>query len=399
MSTWLDTLRERMKPPRRLSFTRGGKYFAGMTLLVGLGAINTGNNLLFLVLGMMLSLIVASGILSEAVLRKLRVRRQLPKRCFAHRTAPGEFLLDNPKIYPSLSVEVVEMTATCEVGPLAGREIGRSYYPWWRLWKSGTDDDSRAVGRGYTVRIDAGDEQRLDAVYRFPARGVFDLEGLSLTTRFPFSFFEKAREQSAPAEVVVYPSPEPPGDWAWSFFGTLGDVSADESGRGDEYFGLREYRPGEDKRLIHWKRSAARGELIIREQERESSRAVVIHLCNATGRSAAERHLVQPAFEEALRRVAGLIEQLSDRGWEIGLRTFDRRIPTTQGDTDALLRALATVELHDDLPDRPLTASDDEHEADVLVAFPRAANRLTGAWDEMLEIDFDPSEAGDEFPH
>ncbi|MFB6375371.1 MAG: DUF58 domain-containing protein, partial [Bradymonadaceae bacterium] len=116
-----------LQPPRRLSFTRGGKYFAGMTLMVGLGAINTGNNLLFLVLGMMLSLIVASGMLSEAVLRKLRVRRQLPKHLFAHRTAPGEFLVENPKVYASLSVEVVEMTATCEVGPLAGRELGRTY--------------------------------------------------------------------------------------------------------------------------------------------------------------------------------------------------------------------------------------------------------------------------------
>ncbi|MFB6375370.1 MAG: DUF58 domain-containing protein, partial [Bradymonadaceae bacterium] len=81
---------------------------------------------------------------------------------------------------------------------------------------------------------------------------------LALTTRFPFSFFEKAREQEAPGEVVVYPTPAAPGDWSSSFFGALGEVPTDEAGRGDEYFGLREYRPGEDKRLIHWKRSASR---------------------------------------------------------------------------------------------------------------------------------------------
>ena len=48
-----------------------------MTLLVGFGAINTGNNLLYLLLGMMLALILLSGVLSETTLRKLRVRRRL----------------------------------------------------------------------------------------------------------------------------------------------------------------------------------------------------------------------------------------------------------------------------------------------------------------------------------
>ena len=46
--------------PRKLKFTREGKYFLGITLGVGFAAINTGNNLLYLLLGMMLSLIIVS---------------------------------------------------------------------------------------------------------------------------------------------------------------------------------------------------------------------------------------------------------------------------------------------------------------------------------------------------
>src|SRR5690554_7568268 len=99
------------RPPRRLSFTSAGKYFVLITIGIGFGAINTGDNLLFLLLGMMLSLILASGILSEAVIRRLHAERNLPHRIFADSNAPGSFLVSNPAGWPSLSIEVVERGA------------------------------------------------------------------------------------------------------------------------------------------------------------------------------------------------------------------------------------------------------------------------------------------------
>ena len=64
-ATRLGRLRRRLRPPRKLKITREGKYFIGITFGVGFAAINTGNNLLYLLLGMLLSLIVVSGVLSE----------------------------------------------------------------------------------------------------------------------------------------------------------------------------------------------------------------------------------------------------------------------------------------------------------------------------------------------
>ena len=69
-----------LRPPRRLKLTREGKYFIGITFGVGFAAINTGNNLLYLLLGMLLSLIVVSGVMSELSLRHLTVARRLPPR-------------------------------------------------------------------------------------------------------------------------------------------------------------------------------------------------------------------------------------------------------------------------------------------------------------------------------
>ena len=70
----------KFKPPRRLKFTREGKFFVGITLGVGFAAINTANNLLYLLLGLLLALIIVSGVMSELSLRNLTVVRRLPLR-------------------------------------------------------------------------------------------------------------------------------------------------------------------------------------------------------------------------------------------------------------------------------------------------------------------------------
>ena len=62
-------LRRRLRPPRRLQFTREGRIIVLLSVGVGFAAINTGNNLLYLLLGWLLSFIIASGILSEQTLR------------------------------------------------------------------------------------------------------------------------------------------------------------------------------------------------------------------------------------------------------------------------------------------------------------------------------------------
>src|SRR5690554_1151873 len=115
---WRRRARRFLKPPRQLAFTSSGKYFVLMTLAVGFGAINTGNNLLFLLLSMMLSLIIASGILSEAVLQKLEAHRIAPQRLYAGMPAPAHFRLVNPKTWVSLSIEVSEGRMRALKGPM-----------------------------------------------------------------------------------------------------------------------------------------------------------------------------------------------------------------------------------------------------------------------------------------
>ena len=74
---------------RGLRQTPEGLIFLLMTLGVGMGAVNTGNNLLYLVLGLMLSLILLSGMLSDVVLAGVRPVRRLAPACVRQRAVPG----------------------------------------------------------------------------------------------------------------------------------------------------------------------------------------------------------------------------------------------------------------------------------------------------------------------
>ena len=69
----------RLRAWRRISFSSGGLAFTLGTMAVGLAAMNTGNNLLYLLLGSMLGFITVSGWLSEQAIRGLNIERRHPR--------------------------------------------------------------------------------------------------------------------------------------------------------------------------------------------------------------------------------------------------------------------------------------------------------------------------------
>jgi uncharacterized protein (DUF58 family) len=245
-------LRRRLRPPRRLSFTREGKIIVILSVGVGFAAINTGNNLLYLLLGWLLSFIIASGILSEMSLKLLTVERRPPPRVFAGEPFLMEVVIKNGK--PNRA------SYSIEVEDLQGK----------------TPIDKRC----YFLKIPEAKSQRTSYRHTFVRRGLYTLTGYRLATKFPFALFRKSRDVDSALDVLVYPArvavPRPPPRAA-----TRGDAIADRLGRRGEFFGLRERRAGDDRRDVHWKSSARSGRLLVREYEDELARRVVIAVDNA----------------------------------------------------------------------------------------------------------------------
>src|SRR5690349_12236948 len=168
----------RFRPPRKLKLTREGKYFIGVTFGVGFAAINTGNNLLYLLLGMLLSLIIVSGVMSELSLRELSVIRRLPPRAQVGRAHLVEIEVFNHKRrVPSYAIEVEDLRA-------------------------GQPADKRC----FFLKISPRSAQ-VAAYRRTPARRGRDRHvGFRVATRFPFGLFEKSRELSADGDLIIYPA-------------------------------------------------------------------------------------------------------------------------------------------------------------------------------------------------
>ena len=330
--------RRRLRPPRRLSFTREGRLIVLLSVGVGFAAINTGNNLLYLLLGWLLSFIIASGVLSEATLRALVVDRNPPPRIYAGEPFLMEVVIKNTKPKrASYSIEVEDL-------------------------EGGVPLDKRC----YFLKIPEGKHQRTSYRHTFVRRGLYTFTGYRLATKFPFALFRKSRDVDAPLELLVYPArvsvPRPPPRSA-----TRGDAIADRLGRRGEFFGLRERRVGDDRRDIHWKSSARLGRLLVREYEDELARRVVIGVDNALPTDVREAigdgaltpaHEAQvTAVERAISVAASLAAAYLEVGWSVEVIARGLHVPLGTGRMHEakIARALALVPyVSDDVAFAPL---------------------------------------------
>lgn len=313
--------RQRDRPARRtLRFTREGKYLVAITLGVGFAAINTGNNLLYLVLGMLLAMIIVSGVLSEQTLRGLRVRRELPRQVFAGRPFLTGIALTNDKsTLPSFSVQVEDV--------IDGRPLAK---------------------KCYFLKVPAGARQHTSYRAEFDRRGRYVYEGLLVGTRFPFAFFVKSRRYGERAELVALPRIHPIADLPVEARDLLGPVTRARLGWGREFHGLRDYHPGDDARDIHWKRSAREGRLLLREYESEASRSVTVLLNTRLAPGTTPPPPEDPTAVEldtCVDLAASLLVHFAQRGFNVELRTVHHHHSVGPGGRglNSALRTLALI--------------------------------------------------------
>ncbi len=306
----------RFRAPRRLRFTREGKFFVGITLGVGFAAINTANNLLYLLLGMLLALIVVSGVMSEISLRHLTVVRRLPLRAQVGRAHLVEIEVFNRKRrIPSYAIEVEDLRA-------------------------GQPADKRC----FFLKVSPRSAQ-VAAYRRTPTRRGHDVHtGFRVATRFPFGLFEKSREITAEGELIIYPAVDPVKLPPSILGAALGIDGLGGRGHGEDFVGLRPMREGEDPRDIHWRKSAAVGQLVLRERARESRPDVKLTLDVWRPPHATEEWDV--GFERRIREVASRAVAHLKRGERVAVVTnggTSARSDRAAG-ADPLLRYLARVQ-------------------------------------------------------
>ncbi|MFZ5876271.1 MAG: DUF58 domain-containing protein [Nitrospirota bacterium] len=335
----------RRRAVRTAKVTPMGVAFLLLALAVGLAAVNTGNNVLYLLFAMMLSLIIVAGLFSERTLARLSASRSLPTRLFAGARTSCRVTLTNGKRWmPAFSLRLQEHGGRLDL------EVQELRCP----------------------RLDPGATVTMDTTLTFRDRGLHALEGINVTTTFPFGLFEKTVRVSANAQALVYPTI---GITPWSPGKPATDVGHAGRSRGTSGLShVREYRVGDDPRYIHWKHSARRAKLVIREPEPEGARAHVIVFSNRLPPDPLPVH--REWFEHAVRVAASLVERDLREGREVLLATWDGVTRTGRGaaQLERLLRTLATIGPSPSRPgDRLITWTE---------ALPHQASHVVLAWDD-----------------
>jgi uncharacterized protein (DUF58 family) len=303
--------------PRTIHPTRAGWWFIGASFAVGLGATNTGNNLLYLILAMMLSFMVISGILSEQTMRHLRLERERPRRLFAGTPAPfGARLINRKRRLASFALHL------SEADPAGGR--GASHF---------------------LLKVPPRGRETWRYNLTFPRRGRYYLPGLRTLTRFPFGLFAKVSRPILPDPVLVYPTLRPlaPGEVPAAL--DPGWRERDRRGHGASLRNLRPYRPGDDPRLLHWKTSARVGDLMVKELGDEDRPRVRLLVEDPTPGTPPD------VVEANLSYAASVAAHAIRLGAQVDLATADGATGFGQGEAH-LDRMLERLALYDE-PDRP----------------------------------------------
>jgi uncharacterized protein (DUF58 family) len=240
--------------------TREGLVYIGGIIVVTLAAMNTGNNLLFMVLGCLLAGLLISGLLSRIVLGDVNVQLELPEHIFASRTVLAIVELHNQKqMMPSFSVSLVSDVSS----------TGKKSEP--------ANPVRQILDRPvYFPYIPHGQAARQNVELTFPRRGVYRDDALGLRTKFPFGFLQKTRRLDSSIEVVVYPQIQPTEEFYEVLPLVSGELESYQRGRGNDLYAIRDYQHNDSARHVDWKASARKGALQVKEFAREDERRVMM---------------------------------------------------------------------------------------------------------------------------
>ena len=329
--------------------TRAGLIYILVSVVIGIAAINTGNNLLYVIVATLLSAIIVSGIASAVVLRSLTLDVRLPEHVFAGRPMLARLFLRNTSSWlPSFSVRVVPAKRKKKdrwrwEAQTFGWPRNRAPEKQWfhlpdRHLRRVREDAEKPILQEsvYFPFLATGQELRADLELSFPARGRYCEKNFGLATRFPFSFLTKTRRINLAREIIVYPIVEPADQFLEVLPMVTGELESFVSGRGNDLYLIREYMPDDSARHVDWKATARTGTLKVREFSREDERKLRIVFDNPPPGA------VPPAvYEKTVRLAASL-------GWhfhheDVEVSFVAPGLEPTE-DIFAFLRYLALVE-------------------------------------------------------
>lgn len=216
-----------------IKINKAGWVYTVLTILIGFSAVNTGNNLIYLITSALLSYMLVSGIFGRHNLHGLDIDLEIPDEVFAKTEIPvGIRLLNQKKVMPAFLINAVV-------------ERQHVLFPF-------------TAGRAEVKRY---------CDIRFGARGEHLIENIYVYSVFPFNFFTRYKKLKKTCKMIVFPQPQQclvthPAEHKSS---GRGEVSTLTVGYDADIISIRDYHPGDPIKYINWKSTAKTGTLKTKE--------------------------------------------------------------------------------------------------------------------------------------
>ena len=251
---------------------------------MGFSAVNTGNNLVYIVTSALLSYMLVSGIFGRKNIQDIEVEAESPDDIFALTDFPLGVRVRNPRRF------MPAFLLTVSVGD------SEVFFPFIA---------PRALEIRHVVR-------------RFEDRGLHAMGNVTISSTFPFNLFTRSRNLRAERKIVVYPRPVKCSghEVAGARNRQRGDRTSDRIGYDSDLVSIRDYAVGDPPRYIHWKATAKTGRLKTKELSSPERRHVMIDVDRMDKRN------LERTLGCVVHLVLGLLKQGAPVGLVAGGKTF-----------------------------------------------------------------------------
>lgn len=260
-----------------------------------------GNNLVFIVMCLLWALWAVTLVTGPRNVKNISVERRLPYEVFAGVASAGSFELRS------------------------------------RRWGFGLLVGEQDGGASAGVRmLEPGHTRRILARWRFARRGMAELTGVRVSSRFPFGMIEWVVDLQNPVSLVVYPRPRAGGRLAMEDGQREAEANRSTLDRGmGDFVGLRAWRNGEAIKNVHWRTSARVGEWMCVDRGVDVAKDLV-HI-----------RLEGDDLERALCRASGQVVSAFESGCTVRLDLGDAPMGPGNGGRwrSQMLTALALYEV------------------------------------------------------
>ncbi len=283
----------------RFRLTREGWHFLFVLLFIFVGAVIREINLLILLAGTMIGLLNLQWRFNTRTLQGLRIRRRVPLR-----TMVG--------LPTDVSIEVTNTRR------------------WLGSWLVLAEDQiqkiqpnvKRLTEKGVALIDEVQPQRTTSARYelRFLERGRYRIGSTTISTRFPIGLGRGWRVIDNSVDLMVHPHfgkllPACRTLLQAELEGTAKAVPRSSVHEG-EFYGLRNWQTGDSRRWIHWRTTAKRGELSVRQFEQLQRRqlSVLVDLYRPKSKpTEAERLAVERTVAFAATLASELVTRDRDR--------------------------------------------------------------------------------------